>query len=91
MGPVGDFLDIPKTTSQGGRFGCPAGLGGLDPCRFGVGSQEVEGFLASGFLSLTDCLAENSFIHFSQNQGQLVETAAWLPCFSISHKTIFEF
>lgn len=40
-------------------------------------SQEVEGFLASGFLSLTDCLAENSFIHFSQNQGQLVETAPW--------------
>jgi len=36
--------------------------------------EEVEGFLASGFLSLTDCLAENSFIHFSQNQGQLVET-----------------
>eukprot|EP00913_Durusdinium_trenchii_P000976 g901.t1 len=36
--------------------------------------EEVEGFLCSGFLCLSECLAEQSFIHFTQSQEQLVET-----------------
>lgn len=48
--------------------------------------EEVEGFLCSGFLSLTDCLAENSFIHFTQSHAQLVETVFFqLPYVAPEH------
>ena len=63
--------------------GCPYGPYGCFIFQWQCGvipfPQEVEALLCSGLLSLTDCLAENSFIHFTQSYEQLVETAPWWP------------